>query len=86
MPTSLYVNYILRQHLNHNDHQIVPQITMTMVYSVLKEVKCKQAVSALYIAMHNLYYNHTTSALTTNFHILVSRGGGWFGISRTIKF
>ena len=26
------------------------------------------------------------SALTTNFHILVSRGGGWFGISRTIKF
>ena len=28
----------------------------------------------------------TTSALTTNFHILVSRGGGWFGISRTIKF
>ena len=28
----------------------------------------------------------TSSALTTNFHILVSRGGGWFGISRTIKF
>ena len=27
-----------------------------------------------------------TSALTTNFHILVSRGGGWLGISRTIKF
>ena len=26
------------------------------------------------------------SALTTNFHILVSRGGGWFGISRTIQF
>ena len=27
-----------------------------------------------------------TSALTTDFHILVSRGGGWLGISRTIKF
>ena len=26
------------------------------------------------------------SALTTNFHILVSRGGGWLGISLTIKF
>ena len=26
------------------------------------------------------------SALTTYFHILVSRGGGWLGISRTIKF
>ena len=26
------------------------------------------------------------SALTTNFHILVSREGGWLGISRTIKF
>ena len=27
-----------------------------------------------------------SSALTTNFHILVSRGGGWLGINRTIKF
>ena len=26
------------------------------------------------------------SALTTNFHILVSRGRGWLGISQTIKF
>ena len=24
------------------------------------------------------------SALTTNFYIVVSRGGGWLGISRTI--
>ena len=30
--------------------------------------------------------NAATSALTTNFHIVVSRGGGWLGISRTIKF
>ena len=28
----------------------------------------------------------TTSTLTTNFHIFVSRGAGWLGISRTIKF
>ena len=30
--------------------------------------------------------NGLTSALTTNFHILVSRGGRWLGINRTIKF
>ena len=32
------------------------------------------------------YLNHFISALTTNFHILVSRGRGWLGISQTIKF
>ena len=28
---------------------------------------------------------YSISALTTNFHILIARGGGWLGISRTIK-
>ena len=38
------------------------------------------------IIMYLLLKLNSISALTTNFHILVSRGGGWLGISLTIKF
>ena len=43
-------------------------------------------VSQQFIPVTKISTNIVLRALTTNFHILVSRGGGWLGISRTIKF
>ena len=51
------------------------------VHRVVRAVESKMATGCKFLSLAA-----SCSALTTNFHILVSRGGGWFGISRTIKF
>ena len=43
-------------------------------------------IESLFVCTKANYGSSLSRALTTNFHILVSRGGGWLGISRTIKF
>ena len=69
--------------------KFIHQRTFEAVLTVhKKEVSQVNRNSLPYInSPHDDYiYNIQYSALTTNFHILVARGGGWLGISRTIKF